>query len=123
MNWYTAKLIYRIITGDGNHHAQFEEQLRLIKACDESEAFERARAIGCAGQDSFLNCHAETVQWQFIAVAAIGLLAVLEDGAELYYSISEEPDKDAAEQYVASVQAKADVLDRSKRPVLYVINE
>lgn len=123
MNWYTAKLIYTIISGDGNHHAQFEEQLRLIKACDESEAFEKARAIGCANQDNFLNCHGETVQWQFIAVAGISLLPALEDGAELYYSISEEPDKDAAEQYAASIRAKADLLDRSKRPVLYLINE
>ena len=32
MNWYLAKIVYRIICGQGNHTAQFDEQLRLIQA-------------------------------------------------------------------------------------------
>jgi len=30
MNWYLAKMVFRIICGEGNHTAQFDEQLRLI---------------------------------------------------------------------------------------------
>ena len=46
MNWYVAKIVFRIMSGDGNHHAQFDEQLRLISADDELQAFEKATAIG-----------------------------------------------------------------------------
>ena len=31
MKWYLAKIVYRIICGEGNHTPQFDEQLRLIK--------------------------------------------------------------------------------------------
>ena len=41
MNWYIAKIVFRIITGDGNHMPQFDEQLRLINANNEEEAFEK----------------------------------------------------------------------------------
>ena len=41
MNWYLAKMVYRIICGDGNHTPQFDEQLRLIKAQDEFHAFQK----------------------------------------------------------------------------------
>ncbi|MFA6946933.1 MAG: DUF4288 domain-containing protein, partial [Pedobacter sp.] len=32
MNWYVAKLIFRITCRNGNHQPQFDEQLRLISA-------------------------------------------------------------------------------------------
>lgn len=40
MNWYLTKIVYRIICGQGNHTAQFDEQLRLIQADSAQEAFE-----------------------------------------------------------------------------------
>ena len=39
MNWYLAKLVFRIICGEGNHAAQFDEQLRLVNAFTKEEAF------------------------------------------------------------------------------------
>ena len=51
MNWYVAKIVFRIVSGDGNHHAQFNEQLRLISAESEHQAFEKAAAIGINSQD------------------------------------------------------------------------
>ena len=38
MNWYLTKIVYQIICGEGNHTAQFDEQLRLIAADDEQRA-------------------------------------------------------------------------------------
>jgi hypothetical protein len=38
MNWYVAKLIFRITCFIGNHQPQFDEQLRLISASGEKEA-------------------------------------------------------------------------------------
>ena len=48
MNWYLTKLVFRIICGEGHHTPQFDEQLRLVSATDECEAFEKAMAIGRA---------------------------------------------------------------------------
>jgi len=41
MNWYVAKLVFRVISGDGHHHAQFDEQLRLINADTELMALKK----------------------------------------------------------------------------------
>ena len=94
MNWYVAKIVFRIISGDGNHHAQFDEQLRLINADDEHQAFEKATVMGINNQESFLNNQSQPVQWQFIDVAEINALNELTDGTELYYQIHEAPDPD-----------------------------
>jgi hypothetical protein len=107
MNWYIAKLVFRVISGDGNHNAQFDEQLRLINADTEHIAFEKASNIGRANQDSFLNNNKQTVQWQFIDVAELNQLGELTDGAELYYNIHETPDADL---YIAWAHHKSALL-------------
>ncbi len=55
MKWYLAKMVYRIICGDGRHTPQFDEQLRLIVASNGSEAFDKAVTMGMKEQESFLN--------------------------------------------------------------------
>ena len=107
MNWYVAKIVFRIISGDGHHHAQFDEQLRLINADDEHQAFEKATTIGIRNQESFLNNKSQPVQWQFIDVAELNQLGELKDGAELYYNIHEAPDADL---YIAWAHHKSALL-------------
>jgi hypothetical protein len=104
MNWYIAKIIFRIVSGEGNHCAQFDEQLRLIEAKNEAVALEKANSIGIAGQDSFLNAKKETVMWQFIAVTEINGIANLNDGIELYYRLHEVQD---AEAYIEHAKQRA----------------
>src|ERR1700760_1030908 len=94
MNWFVAKIVFRIISGDGNHHAQFDEQLRLLSADDEHQAFEKATVMGLNNQDSFLNKQSQPVRGEFIDVAEINPLNDLADGTELYYQIHEAPDAD-----------------------------
>jgi SLT domain-containing protein len=107
MNWYVAKIVFRIVSGNGNHHAQFDEQLRLISADDEQQAFEKASRIGLNNQDSFLNNQSEQVKWQFIDVAEINQLNDLSNGTELYYQIHEAPDADL---YIAWAHHKSALL-------------
>jgi hypothetical protein len=107
MNWYVAKLVFRVISGDGDHQAQFDEQLRLIKAETELNAFEKANQIGHANQDSFKNIEKQTVKWQFIDVAELNRISEPADGTELYYNIHETPD---AELYIAWAHHKAALL-------------
>jgi hypothetical protein len=94
MNWYVAKLVFRIISGDGYHQAQFDEQLRLINAESEQQAYEKASSIGFNNQESFYNNEKQQVKWQFIDVAEINQLADLTDGTELYYQINEPENAD-----------------------------
>jgi len=94
MNWYSAKIVFRIICGTGNHTPQFDEQLRLIKGSNEDEAFDKAREIGIQEQDEFYNEQEKLVQWKFINVAELYKLSGLLDGAELYSRIQESDDAD-----------------------------
>jgi hypothetical protein len=100
MNWYLAKLVFRIISGEGGHKPQFDEQLRLLSADSWQEAIAKAEALGVQGQDSFLNNKQQRVQWQFINVAELSAVGKLKDGLELHYRIAEPHN---AEQYIESV--------------------
>jgi len=104
MKWYLAKLVYRIVCGDGNHTPQFDEQLRLVLADDELHAFQKARSMGEKEQDNFLNAHLKPVHWKFIDVPEIYQLSGLIDGAEMYSRIREEDDADI---YIRITQLKA----------------
>src|SRR5580692_2043461 len=95
MNWYLSKIVFRIICGEGQHTPQFDEQLRLIAASDEEEAFEKAMTIGRREQDGFYNHEQQLVQWKFINVAELYRLSGLLDGAEMYSRIQETDDADA----------------------------
>ncbi|WP_153796063.1 DUF4288 domain-containing protein [Foetidibacter luteolus] len=104
MTWYLAKLVYRIVCGDGSHTPQFDEQLRLVKADDELHAFQKARSLGEREQDNFLNAYHKPVHWKFIDVPEIYKLDELIDGAEMYSRIREEEDADI---YIRITQLKA----------------
>jgi hypothetical protein len=105
MNWYLSKIIFRIICGEGRHTPQFDEQLRLIAATDEHQAFEKAVAIGEKEQDKFYNQDQQLVQWQFINVAELYRLTGLLDGAEMYSRIQETDDPEA---YIDLANRRAD---------------
>ena len=105
MNWYLSKIIFRIICGEGEHTPQFDEQLRLIAATDENEAFQKALAIGEREQDRFYNHEQQLVQWKFINVAELYRLSGLLDGAEMYSRIQETDDP---EGYIDQANRRAD---------------
>lgn len=105
MNWYLAKMVFRIVCGDGAHLPQFDEQLRLIKGTDKEDAFRKAQAIGKSEEETFLNRKEQLVQWQFINVSELYRLSELIDGAELYSRIEEKENADA---YIYTVNQKAE---------------
>jgi hypothetical protein len=105
MNWYLSKIIFRIICGEGKHTPQFDEQLRLIAANDEDEAFRKALALGQREQDRFYNHNQQLVEWRFINVAELYRLSNLLDGAEMYSRIQETDDP---EGYIDLANRRAD---------------
>jgi hypothetical protein len=90
MNWYLAKLIFQVRSGEGAHTPQFDEQWRLIRADEVTWALEKATVLGRLDEGSFINDRDETVVWKFIEVAVIHRISCLEDGAQLF-SVTEEP--------------------------------
>ena len=111
MKWYLAKIVFQIVCGDGQHAAQFDEQLRLIAATNEVEAFEKAGAIGNNEEESFYNLRQQLVRWQFINVSELRPLSELIDGAELYSRINEVDDADA---YSTFVHRRAESIQRKQ---------
>lgn len=107
MKWYLAKIVYRIICGEGNHRPQFDEQLRLISAEDELHAFQKARLRGEQEEDAFLNNNNKPVNWKFVDVSEIHSLSELSDGIELYSKIIEE---ESAEFFSSIIKKRAALL-------------
>ena len=118
MNKYLTKIIFQIISGDGNHTAQFEEQLRFVYAESYINAIEKSRSIGISEEESFYNNSNELVQWKFIDTTEICQLTKLSDGTELYSRIIEYEDADI---YAAIIRKKAaTLLKENTEPVLHI---
>lgn len=100
MSWYIAKIVYRIVCGNGEHTPQYEEQLRMIEASSKSEAFKKALQMGIKEEVQFLNQQHKLVQWKFIDVSELYQLHQVADGAEIYSRIEEKDDADIFEVFV-----------------------
>lgn len=98
MNWYIAKITFRIAAGFG----QFDEQLRLILAASAEEARLKAKTIGIREEEA--HPRGSTVAWEFVNVAEVIPLASLADGMELY---SQTFETDEPDRHVAFVHQKA----------------
>ena len=109
MNSYLVKLVYQIICGDGQHTAQFDEQLRLLTAAGEEEALYKSRRIGLQEEETFYNNRRQAVQWKFINVVELYAMQDLADGAEVFSQIKESDD---AESYCRFLHHKASGLRR-----------
>lgn len=101
MKWYLVKLVYQVVSGNGAHTPQFDEQLRMIRAEELDWARAKAKVLGQIGAFSFLNNRKEEVNWKFIDVVDI---CEIEDGAQLY-STTEEPED--VSSYLNGISAKA----------------
>jgi len=109
MNWYLAKLIFSVKTGNGNHTPQFDIQLRLINACGQHEALQKARSVGNEEEEIFLSEPGEIVRWIFVDVAELTALPSFRDGMELYSQIEE---KEEAASFIHLIRDKAANLEK-----------
>jgi hypothetical protein len=94
MNWYLAKLVYRIICSDVDNRSEFDEQLRLLFAEDELHAFQKARLLGDKETYSQTGLEETLIEWKFIDVSELHKIDIGTDGAEMYshISIQDNPD-------------------------------
>jgi hypothetical protein len=113
MNWYVAKIIFRICS-EGSQRPQFDEHIRLIAADNFDEAFLKARMLGISEEDAFLNDKNRTVKWEFINVAELYAISELKDGSEIYSTITE---KDEASNYIHNIHQRAIFMQTKERPL------
>lgn len=113
MNWYIAKIVFGI-TAENKDTKQFDEQLRLIEAETQEEAFLKSRMIGLSEEDSFVNDKNKMVKWEFINVAELTPIKKLEDGVEVYSRIHE---MEEAKSYVNFIHQKAMALRLNAMPL------
>jgi hypothetical protein len=112
MNWYIAKVIFKI-SSENSVKSQFDEHLRLVKAISFEEALLKARIIGISEEDSFINDRHQPVRWEFVNVAELIPLHDLKDGSEVYSQIHETEE---AHSYIHHVHQKAASLQLNHRP-------
>lgn len=110
MNWYVAKLIFRITCGNGNHQPQFDEQLRLIRAKSEQEALAKARKIIREEQHILDSAEQKAFRWDFINLTELYKLDELKDGSQIYYNIPEVND---AGKYIEMSNQKALLIEQN----------
>jgi hypothetical protein len=111
MNWYLAKIVFQIICGNGQHLAQFDEQLRLINANNKQQAFDKAVELGKSEEDLFYNIHRQPVHWNFINVSELYRMEELLDGAEIFSKIKEVEDGDV---YTDLIHRKAKLISSNQ---------
>lgn len=104
MKWFTAKIVFGIHHSSQEAITQYDEQIRMIQARDEHEAFLKSRLLGVREEYSFVNENEEEVRWEFVDVTDLSEISELRDGMELYSRIHET---DPREQYIRFVHDKA----------------
>jgi hypothetical protein len=114
MNWYITKIVFNISAEGSSNKKQFDEQLRLVVAESNEEAFLKARAIGLSEEDTFYNDKDKIVKWEFINVSEVLPLKNLEDGIELYSRIHETEE---GPSYINFIHQKAIAIRLNARPL------
>ena len=104
MDWYIARVVFNIVSGEGGHTPQFDEQYRLLKARSLEEAYQKAGRTGTLEEEVFLNDKNEMVRRDFVGVSELYPVNELRDGMELFSSVHEAEDRAA---YIETINMKA----------------
>ncbi len=91
--WYVATLLLRCKVGDGDVGPwACDEQVHVLRAHDEDEAFDKALKLGQEEEHSYKNAYGEVVSWSFIGLENLEELSSpsIRDGTEIKSRIFEE---------------------------------
>ncbi|MES2565254.1 MAG: DUF4288 domain-containing protein [Bacteroidota bacterium] len=107
MSTYLVKLMFNINIDQGSHSSQFDEQVRIVEASNEEEAFHKARAIGRHEEETFFNHDNKIVLWKFIDVVDLYCLSNAKDGEQIYSRTHEKTDTNS---FITYIREKAMVI-------------
>ena len=122
LNWYLVKLVYQVVSGEGAHTPQFDEQLRLIRADELDWACEKAKVLGQIGAFTFLNDSNVEVKWKFVDVVDVCEIGEIEDGVQIYSS-TEEPEDISSYLTLINAKAKRIFTFANERKNLTLVND
>ncbi len=87
IRWYVATLLVRIRVEDDQPHEAYtcDEQIRVLRATNDTEAFEKAMALGRNEETSYKNGDGQSVFWEFVGLISLEPLMddAIEDGTEI----------------------------------------
>lgn len=122
LNWYLVKLVYQVVSGEGAHTPQFDEQLRLIRADELDWAWEKAKVLGQIGAFTFLNDSNVEVKWKFVDVVDVCEIGEIEDGVQIYSS-TEEPEDISSYLNLINAKSKRIFTFANERKNLTLVND
>lgn len=109
MEIYSARLLFEIdIEGAGDK--QFDEELFLINASSEKEAYSMACKKGKTDQESFINTRGRLVSWKFVGVTEL-LPLKFQEGLAHITDKTLQPG--APEKFLESMYEKVNYLKQS----------
>jgi len=104
MNWYLAKIVFKLTSAKDSPVAQFDEQLTLIEATNEEEAILKARIHGIGEEAKSLADATLLAKWEFVNVAELQFIPRFQNGIDLYSHVHETNE---AHNYINFVHHKA----------------
>ena len=87
MSWFSARIIYVCILGNGQESRGLrEESIRVLLADSEAAARQRAEVIGRQNEHEYRNSEGNLVSWRFVVVEEVQDLSEDEivDGTEVF---------------------------------------
>jgi hypothetical protein len=103
MELYLVNIVFRI-EGQAERIAQFDEQLRLIKAPSAAEAYEKAVYIGLAEEGPVNNLNGTTLNWKFVGIVGLIEIQELAGQSEIFSNTRETAVPQAYIQHVKEKQ-------------------
>jgi len=97
MTYYSARLLYVILVGDGRarRRVHCDETVVVFRARDPFDAFDRALEVGRARETEYRNHLGQRVRWALAEVSTIDRIGRRLDGAEvaskLHYRVLSKP--------------------------------
>ena len=126
--WWVARLVLQVRVGEDDTGPWLcDEQVRVIKAADKHQAYEKALRLGREQEDSYPNSDGEIVVWSFLGLSDLDmpLNGTIDDGTEITSNLSREtsptslvrrreelvPPRDALGNLDASATEKSDTAE------------
>lgn len=109
MNWYIAKLIFKIET-NAKSAVQYDEQWRLIQAESEAQALDKATSIGREEDEVIRPDDRDFTAWRFLEVEELTMFNQQSDGAQI---LSNTVSPDNEKMYLYGIASKAAYLKKT----------
>lgn len=112
MHTYLVNIVFRI-EASAERIAQFDEQVRIIKASSTAEAYEKALYLGLAEEGPVNNINGSILYWTFAGITGLTELSLLDDKSEIFSSTRE----------TALPQAYLENVREKQQNILFMINQ